>query len=360
MSDEKSLGSWYTYRSGTTMAPLSDGPLNAIAPTLGRTGCRERGITVVVDPHDGTAIRDMPGLACRRGGRVVLHTSPGQRRAWRLRTELLTALGKHHEQRLQQGMASTAALVNTWLRIERIRELIVLRAHQITGSALTWLLDVPQDGPRLWLITPRPLPAIAEHAQVPVAHLDAAEFAQQLPAHPRDCGCEDLNCRAVADCPIAPTVLTPDVTRRLRRLCDPDNAVVAAITMLLDRPTPDELAAWRVHIAADAASITTAQDQRVAVPERAQTLLHVRAGAPLVPHEWSHEVTATYLTLRMEDAQRYLGFGLLDPDHPMLPTVAWHQHHEPGADVLAAMTRSSHLVRSRGRPACTDTRAFVY
>lgn len=339
--DDEPVVSWHTYRSGTSMPPLTDGPLNALAPRLRRTGCRERGITVVVDPGDGTTIRDMPGLACRRGGRVVLHTSPGQRRAWRLRTELLAALGKHHDQRLQQGMASTAALVGTWLRIERVRDLIVLRAHQIAGSALTWLLNVPQDGPRLWLITPQPLPAIAERARVPVTLLDATGFAQQLPAHPRDCGCDDLNCRAPADGPIAPTGLTPDVTRRLRQLCDPDNATVAAITMLLDRPTPDELAAWCVRVASDAASITsTAHEQRIAVPERAQALLRARAGAPLVPHKWSHEIAATYLTLRMEDAQRYLGFSLLDPDHPMLPTVAWREHHEPGADVLAAMTRS--------------------
>jgi hypothetical protein len=49
------------------------------------------------------------------------------------------------------------------------RELIVLRAHQITGPALRWLLGLPsQEGLRVWLVSPRPLPAVADVDGVPV------------------------------------------------------------------------------------------------------------------------------------------------------------------------------------------------
>jgi hypothetical protein len=48
--------------------------------------------------------------------------------------------------------------VQAWLRAERARELVVLRARQIAGPSLSWLLSLPaQEGLRVWLISPHPL-----------------------------------------------------------------------------------------------------------------------------------------------------------------------------------------------------------
>jgi len=59
------------------------------------------------------------------------------------------------------GPVRLAELVRAWLRAERARDLVVLRAHQISGPALNWLLSLPvQEGLRVWLISPQPLPQV--------------------------------------------------------------------------------------------------------------------------------------------------------------------------------------------------------
>jgi len=51
-------------------------------------------ITVVVDPDDSAEIARVVGRACRRSGRFVVHTSPGQYAVARFQSEVLGALGK--------------------------------------------------------------------------------------------------------------------------------------------------------------------------------------------------------------------------------------------------------------------------
>jgi hypothetical protein len=68
-------------------------------------------------------------------------------------------------------------------------------------------------------------------------------------------------------------------------------------------------------------------------------------GRYLLPKEWACDVAATYLTLRLEDAERHTGVALIDPAVPLLPPVAWHERTDPGAQQLAWLTRSHWLCR---------------
>lgn len=151
---------WHLSRTGDTLAALSTAARTArAAAAMGRTAPGPGQITVVIDPNDDARFARAVGAACRRAGRFVVHTSPKQRRAWRFQTEVLGALGKHWDRPAQGGDATVAQLARAWLRAERARELVVLRAHHLAGPALDWLLSLPsQEGLRLWLISPRPLP----------------------------------------------------------------------------------------------------------------------------------------------------------------------------------------------------------
>jgi hypothetical protein len=139
------------------------------------------------------------------------------------------------------------------------------------------------------------------------------------------------------------TGLTVDIARRLRRLYDIEAAALATATVLLGGPGPDVVAAARIQVATDAASVATAQGLVLAVPEYAQALLRGWAGQHLLPQGWAHDVAATYLTLRLEDAERHTGVRLLDPALPQLPPVPWHERQDPGAVKLAWLTRSHWL-----------------
>lgn len=55
---------------------------------------------------------------------------------------------------------------------------------------------------------------------------------------------------------------------------------------------------------------------------------------PGVPQEGACDVAATYLTLRLETAQRHTGVGLIDPALRPLRPVAWHECNDPGAAQL--------------------------
>ncbi|MDT7670259.1 MAG: hypothetical protein QOC74_3042 [Pseudonocardiales bacterium] len=80
-------------------------------------------------------------------------------------------------------------------------------------------------------------------------------------------------------------------------------AGLATATVLLDRPAPDVLAAGSV--VGDARTMATAWGgTTVAVPEYAGALVRGWAGRWLLPEEWACDVAATYLTLRLEAAER--------------------------------------------------------
>ena len=83
----------------------------------------------------------------------------------------------------------------------------------------------------------------------------------------------------------------------------------------------------------DGANMSLVGDTSVAIPEHAQALLRGWAGQPLLPGDWAHDVTSTYLTLRLEDAERHTGLRLLPPEVPdRLPYVPWHtRYDDPGA-----------------------------
>jgi hypothetical protein len=167
-------------------------------------------------------IARVAGRACRRTGRFMVHTSPGQHASARFQAEVLGALGKHWDRAAQGGNATTGQLAWVWLRAERARDLIVLRAHQISGPALIWLLSLPvQEYLRLWLISPQPLPGI--DAGVVVTSAAGAWPDPDLAAHDETgYRCEDLSHLAPAsgtDMSV-PTGLTVGIARRLRLFYD--------------------------------------------------------------------------------------------------------------------------------------------
>jgi hypothetical protein len=120
-------------------------------------------------------------------------------------------------------------------------------------------------------------------------------------------------------------------------------AALATAAVLLGRPAPNALAAARIHVAGDGRTLSTAQAITLAVPEYAAALVRGWAGRSLLPREWARDVATTYLTLRLEAAQRHTGVRLIDPELPLLPPVAWHERSDPGAARLAWLTRSPAL-----------------
>jgi hypothetical protein len=344
---------WHTSRTGAALARLSTAAhTTQAAETMGRTAPGPGQITVVIDPDDDAEFARGFGEACRRAGRFVVHTSPRQRWAWRMQTEVLTALGKHWDRPAQGGDATVAQLAQAWLRAERARDLVVLRAHHLAGPALDWLLSLPaREGLRLWLISPRPLPWTDTAAHVTVTRADQVATSPDLGGgHPATCRCEDLNQHAdlatpdeMATGPTVATDLSVATATRLRRLYDLEAAALATATVLLGRPTPDTVAAARVRVATDGRSLAIAHTTAVAIPEPALALVRGWAGRHLLPPHWAHEVAATYLTLRLEMAERHSAVRLLDPALPPLRPIAWHERYDPGAAELAALTRSRAL-----------------
>jgi hypothetical protein len=161
--------------------------------------------------------------------------------------------------------------VQAWLRAERVRDLIVLRAHHVASPALNWLLGLPaQEVTRVWLISPRPLPEVAADAGAAVTRVSADGAVPGANSdHLVGCECEDLN-RLVPDAAareIEAAGLTAATAGRLRRLYDIEAAALATATVLLGRPTPDVLATARVSVASDVRSIVTVWGTTVAVPE---------------------------------------------------------------------------------------------
>ena len=74
------------------------------------------------------------------------------------------------------------------------------------------------------------------------------------------------------------------------------------------------------------------------------------AGRDLIETDWADDVAATYLTVRLELAERRTGLQLTDPALPPPALVLWHQHRrDPGADLLASLTGSPGYEREVGR-----------
>jgi hypothetical protein len=174
-------------------------------------------------------------------------------------------------------------------------------------------------------------------------------LTQLLSPCPPTCGCDDLN--LPPDDWFKPGLrdgMTVAAARRIRRLVDPETAAIAASSVLLQAPNPADLAG--IHIDGEATTIRTSSRQSVAVPEHAQGLLRNRANRPLVPREWATDVAATYLTLRLEDAERHINMPLLDPARLLPPLIAWHERPDPGAQTLAHLTRSAWVAARTRKP----------
>jgi hypothetical protein len=239
---------WHTSRTGgwlqrfETVAIHNDA-LAKLRPA--RSGPGQ--IIVVVDPHDSAEIAQDLGRACRRMGRFVVHTSPGQHRVRRLQVEVLRALGKHWDRAAQGGTARIDQQVRSWLLAEQARELIVLRAHQISVPGLEWLVELAAcEVERVWLLSPRGLPALSgDAAGVTVTSVRPAQAVADLAAAHDGvgCGCEDLNRYA----PVHGTGvsvaggLTVATAGHLRCLYDVEAAGLATAAVLLGCPDPDLL-----------------------------------------------------------------------------------------------------------------------
>jgi hypothetical protein len=270
-------GAWTRPFNNQAVAMAAAAALAPPAPTRPQ-------VAVVVDPNDSAALaRQAAALACRRAGRIVVHTSPGPQPAWRLGIELLCALGKHWDRDGQRCDIAIEVLCRVWLRAEQVTDLIVLRAHQITSKAMAWLLTLlAGEQVRLWLCTPAPLSDLDAAADAAV-RLSPAEFTRILQPHPPDCGCEDLNRLPPAPSPsTAPPPLTPTTSRLLRQLHDPELAALGAAALLLGRPDPADQAAARAYVTEDARSVATADERvlQVRVRPRAAARLEPAGAAP--------------------------------------------------------------------------------
>jgi hypothetical protein len=84
--------------------------------------------------------------------------------------------------------------------------------------------------------------------------------------------------------------------------------------------------------------MATAQGTTLAVPEHARALVRLGWLVPAAAGV-ACDVAATYLTLRLEAAERHTGVGLIDPTVALLPPVAWHERSDPGAAQLAGVER---------------------
>ena len=276
----------------------------ALGPCVGGPGR----VALVVDPDDSAEVSRSAGAACRAAGRFVVHASPGQGGVPRLQAEVLMALGKHWDRASERGDATGAQLVSAWLRVEGARELTVLRAHQVHGAALRWLLGLAtSEGLLVRLVSPEPLGELTcDDPAVVGAEVQTVASPAQGPhdGGPR-CGgehtgpCEDLNCPAPLPS-TGPPRLTPATARRLRRLHDIEAAALATATVLLGRFDPRSAAAARPRVSADATSVATSDGTELAVPHYAQALLRAWSGRELIETDWADDVAATYLTVRLE------------------------------------------------------------
>ena len=135
--------------------------------------------------------------------------------------------------------------------------------------------------------------------------------------------------------------MTPATARRLRRLHDIEAAALATTTVLLGRFDPRRAAAARPRVSADATRVATSDGTELPVPHYARALLRGWSGRELIETDWADDVAATYLTVRLELAERRTGLQLIDPALPPSPPVAWHCRRDPGARLLAELTGSA-------------------
>jgi hypothetical protein len=319
-----------------------------VARVLGPCVAGPGRVALVIDPDDSAEVSRVAGAACRRAGRFVVHASPGQGGAARLQAEVLMALGKHWDRASERGDATGAQLVSAWLRAEQAKELTVLRAHQVRGAALRWLLGLAaSEGLLVRLVSPEPLAELPCDGNGMATKLEAPAGGRRGRGRHDDepsCGghlgpCEDLNSPAPFPS-TGPPRLTLATARRLRRLHDIEAAALATATVLLGRFDPRSVAVARPRVSAGATSVATAEGAHLPVPHYARALLRGWAGRDLIETDWADDVAATYLTLRLELAERRTGLKLIDPALPPPALVLWHLRRDPGADLLASLTGS--------------------
>ncbi len=103
----------------------------------------------------------------------------------RLLAEVLMALGKHWDRASERGDATGAQLVSAWLRAEQAKELTVLRAHQVRGAALRWLLGLAaSEGLLVRLVSPEPPAGSSPWGAAPVPTAIFAGITAIFIGHP--------------------------------------------------------------------------------------------------------------------------------------------------------------------------------
>jgi hypothetical protein len=147
----------------------------------------------------------------------------------------------------------------------------------------------------VWLVSPRPLPAVATMPGVSAIWVGPDECGAGLPAgHPASCACEDFNSlvRDAGPGEREMAGLSVATARQLRRQHDIEAAVLATAAVLLGRPSPEVMAGARVRVARDARTLVTGRRTTVAVPECARALVRGWAGRSLLPRDWAGDVAA--------------------------------------------------------------------
>jgi hypothetical protein len=143
----------------------------------------DRSVTLVLDPDDDvdTLVR-LRRLHARPFGQVVCEPAPGGGSA-ALAYGLLAALGKTLE--FDPPRDPLWRLVNVHLRAERVRHLVLLRAHTLTFLALRKIADHAYDvGARLWLVVHRERPPAAIAQLLEAVPHETAPLPQLLALRP--------------------------------------------------------------------------------------------------------------------------------------------------------------------------------
>lgn len=113
------------------------------SPASARATPAAGGLRWVHDPADDQAcLHHLAALHELATGRVVCHPAPGATGPI-LTRDLLEALGKHRDARARaRRVGDGADLVRTWMRAERVRHLVVLRAHRLRPPLLAALAEL--------------------------------------------------------------------------------------------------------------------------------------------------------------------------------------------------------------------------
>lgn len=206
-------------------------------------------VIIVMNPDDDVAVATHLAAVHDVGqGRVVVcprdtRTRSAQRSLdaarKRLGTDLLAALDKNPDD-IARHRGQALALAGSWLRGERVQDLVVDRAHALPGQLLLELAAFARDAQiRLWLIWVADPPQRPDTGAVKTLTITARQFRDALPAPPAGPATAQP---APPDWPDVPSSDFPVFMQVCRARLDPADFRRIAQTFDLAQEAADELA----------------------------------------------------------------------------------------------------------------------